>query len=315
MPEEHRPNRLAAWAERTLDHPTFETVIVPALADLEHECAAADGSGWRRRVVYWRAYWGLMKAVALCCLVGGLKDVRRTAPAVTTRMLCVMPMVVAILIAPVASWIFGFGMEYGLASGLTLLLLQLPVPVLLAIPVSFFVSVALHRELTNRLASTAIAGSIVCSALVFVLVMEVVPALNTISRVYFVETVRSTHPSVNLRRGLSEMSVRDLNEQIANPPSVRQGRAARTNRQERFAFVALVPILGFLGLTLAGRWQSRALTVLAAVGVFTLYGASLGAPRELVARGSPAPVWTANAVLLGLAILILMVRSKRDAAT
>ena len=173
---------------------------------------------------------------------------------------------------------------------------------------------ALHRELTNRLASTAIAGSIVCSALVFVLVMEVVPALNTVSRLYFIETLQRAHPSANMQPGLSEMHIGDLNLQIANPPSVRQGRAARVARQERFAFVALVPVLGLLGLALAGRWQSRALTVLAAVGVFVLYGASLGAVRELVTRGSPAPVWTANAVLLGLAIWVLMVRMRSRAA-
>jgi hypothetical protein len=52
-----------------LDRSTFEGVIVPALADLEHECDAADGDRWKRRLVYWRAYWGLVKAVALCWLV------------------------------------------------------------------------------------------------------------------------------------------------------------------------------------------------------------------------------------------------------
>ncbi len=314
MPEEHRPNRLVAWAERTLDRSTFETVIVPALADLEHECAATDGSEWTRRVVYWRAYWGLIKAVALCLLLGGLRDVRRTGPAVAARMFCIMPLVIAILLAPIASWIYGFGLTYGFTSGITALMFQLPVNVLLAIPVSFFLSLAFHREFTNRLVSTAIAGSIVCSALVFVLVMEIVPALNATSRVYVIETLQRTHPSANLQPGLSEMRMRDLNARIANPPSVRQGRAARVQRQERFAFVALVPILGLLGLAFAGRWHSRALTVLAAVGVFVLYGTSLGAVRELLTHGSPAPVWTANAVLLGLAIWVLKVRSKRGAA-
>ena len=44
MSEQRWPNRLVVWAERTLDRSTFDRVIVPALADLEHECAAADGS-------------------------------------------------------------------------------------------------------------------------------------------------------------------------------------------------------------------------------------------------------------------------------
>jgi lipopolysaccharide export LptBFGC system permease protein LptF len=174
--------------------------------------------------------------------------------------------------------------------------------------VSFFLSLAFHREFTTRLVSTAIAGSIVCSALVFVLVMEVVPALNTISRVRVFQTLRTTHPSANLQPGLSEMRLGALNDRIANPASVRQGSAAHAHRQERFAFVALIPVVGLLGLALAGRWQSRAVTVVAAVGVFTLYGASLGLARELVTRGSPAPVWTANAVLLGLGIWTLRVR-------
>jgi hypothetical protein len=312
MTERPVAKQLMRFAQRALDRATFEAVIVPALADFEHELAMAQETVWRRQLVYLRAGWGLLKAVALCSMIGGLRNVRSTGPAVAVRMLRIMPLVVAILIVPMVPWTYGFGVEYGLAAGVTALILYLPANVLLAIPVSFFVSLAIHRELTNRLVSSAIAGSIVCSALVFALVMEVVPPLNTVSRVHFIETIQGTHPSATLQPGLSEMRLGALNEQIANPPSVRQAEVARVHRQERFAFVALIPVLGLLGLALAGRWQSRALTVVAAVGVFTLYGTWLTIAPELIGRrgSSATAVWMANAFLLALAIWALKVRAR-----
>ena len=154
-----------------------------------------------------------------------------------------------------------------------------------------------------------------CGALVLVLLMAVVPRVNTEYRTFVISTIQTTHPSANLRPGLSEMTWRMLSEQIANPPSVRQGARARAHRQERFAFVALIPVLCLLGLAFAGLWQSRALTVLAAIGVFTLYGVWLSVAPQLIERRSPVPAapWAANAVLLGLAIWILRVRRSRAA--
>ena len=64
---EHRPgSRLRRFAERTFERPTLERVVFPALADLQHECREDAGvSRWVRL----RAYWGLLKTVALCLLI------------------------------------------------------------------------------------------------------------------------------------------------------------------------------------------------------------------------------------------------------
>ena len=307
--------RVAAWAERMLDRSTFECVVVPALADLEHECAAAGGSRWTQRLVCWRASWGLLKAIAVCCVLGTLRDVRGTGPVVVGRMLRILPSLVLFLTLPTSPWLYGFAMQYGVAAGLAATALSLPANVLMAIPVCFFLALAFHRELTQRLVSTTVAGGLVFGAVVFVLLMDVVPRVNTEYRTFVISTIQTTHPSANLRPGLSEMTGRMLSEQIANPPSVRQGALARAHRQERFAFVALIPVLGLLGLAFAGLWQSRALTLLAAIGVFTLYGVWLSVAPALMARRSPVPAapWAANVVLLGLAMWMLRVRRSRAA--
>jgi hypothetical protein len=254
-----------------------------------------------------------VKAIAVCCVFGGLRDVRATGPVIVGRMLRILPALVALLMLPISPWLYGFAMQYGVAAGVAATALSLPANVLLAIPVCFFLALAYHRELTQRLVSTAVVGGIACGALVLVLLMDVVPRVNTEYRVFVMSTIQTTHPSANLRPGLSEMTWRMLSEQIANPSSVGQGARARAHRQERFAFVALIPVLGMLGLAFAGLWQSRALTLLAAIGVFTLYGVWLSVAPELIARRPPVPAapWAANVVLLGLAIWILKMRRSR----
>jgi hypothetical protein len=57
---------LRRFAERTFDRSTVETVILPALADLQHECASTH-AGWLRRFrTSLRAYWELWKTIGIC---------------------------------------------------------------------------------------------------------------------------------------------------------------------------------------------------------------------------------------------------------
>jgi hypothetical protein len=68
---------------------------------------------------------------------------------------------------------------------------------------------------------------------------------------------RAGEPAPTVRRGLTEMTLPMLNNHIAHAPSARKETRAREHRAQRFAFVAFVPILGLVGLGLAGRWRSR----------------------------------------------------------
>jgi hypothetical protein len=63
-----------SFAEQIFDRVTLERVILPALADLQHECEAAAGSPSAVRRIRWRAYWSVWRTVALCLLRDTVRD-------------------------------------------------------------------------------------------------------------------------------------------------------------------------------------------------------------------------------------------------
>jgi hypothetical protein len=65
--------RLRRFAERTFDRATLDRVILPAIADLQHECADEASA---TRLVRLRAYWGLWKTLAVCLLTVWSRDGR-----------------------------------------------------------------------------------------------------------------------------------------------------------------------------------------------------------------------------------------------
>ena len=149
----------------------------------------------------------------------------------------------------------------------------------------------------------------------FVLLMAVAPGTNQAYRTRVLAALQSDlndGPPVPPRKGLSEMTLPELNDYIRNPPSTRQAELARAHRQERFAFVASVFVLGLLGLAIAGRWQSMAGTLGVALAVVIVYDVCFGFGGRLDNYGYAAAyaTWTANGTFLVIGLRLL--RSRQD---
>ena len=318
--ERGRGARLRDFAERTFDRATIDRVILPALADLQHECATATGSAWSQRLTRWRAYWSVWKAIGVCLLHDTVRDSHGTQRRLGVRMLVFLPVLVALLLIPTCGWLISFGATHGVASAFTAGFLLAPATFLLALPAAFLFAVSLHRSTPEQPSPVpaVITGSIYCTAIVLLLLMVVVPWTNQAYRSFVFETFQRDTPDetrpLHLSKGLAEMTWRELNDQIAHPPSVRQGAVARAHRNERLAFVGVVPVLGLLGLALSNVWRSRAVTLTAALVVLIAYGLcfSLGADRY--GQSSLYGPWTANGLFFVLAVRFLRARSARRLA-
>ncbi len=237
--------RLRRFAERTFDRTTLENVMLPALADLQHECSVAQPTRHQQWLTYLRAYWGLWKTIGLCVIGDAIRDRDGIAASLGGRTIVFLPILVTVLMMPSASWVLSFGSQHGARSALTVWGFLMPASVLVALPAAFFFAIAMYRVRADmpstRLVPSAIVGSIVCAAVVFALMMFVVPTTNQAFRTFVFETFQpalTNAPRVPLRKGFAEMTWPELNDHIQHAPSSRQAELALAHRQQRFAFVA-----------------------------------------------------------------------------
>jgi len=311
--------RLRRFAECTFDRTTLEKVLLPALADLRHECSVPQPTQHQQWRTYLRAYWGLWKTIVVCAVGDVVYNRDGIASSLGTRTGVFLVIVVAVLAAPTVWWMVSFGSTYGAATALSAGALLLPSNVLVALPVAFFFALAVSRGAidrpSTRLLPNAAAGTLTCAVVVFVLLMFVAPTTNQEyrTRVFTAFQADLTDgPRIPLRKGLTEMTLPELNAHIREAPSSRQAELARAHRQERFAFVATVFVLGLLGLALAGRWRSRLGTFAAALSVLVLYGVCFGLGAGVNTYGYPAAygTWTATGAFFVIALRLL--RSRRE---
>jgi hypothetical protein len=152
---------LRRFAERTFDPETLDRVLLPAIADLQHECG--DGSAsWISRV---RAYWGLWKTIALCVLRDAASAARPTVASVTTRTAVIFPIVMAA--AMIAA--FDSAVERALTP-VQFVLAMTPQMIAIALPVAYFFAVVLEPASNpRRLLPAIFATSVVCTLLMLTL--------------------------------------------------------------------------------------------------------------------------------------------------
>ncbi len=312
--------RLRRFAERTFDRETLDRVILPALADLQHESSAAESGRLWRQLTSLRAYWGIWKTIGWCLVGDAVRDREGTTASLGRRTIVFLPMLVAVLMAPSAWWMFGFASKHGARPALTAGAFLIPASLLVALPAAFFLAVAMYRaradQPSTRLLPSALAGSVACAVVVLALLMVVVPASNQAFRSLVFQTFNLSLPDAPrgpLRKGLPEMTWLELNEHIRHAPSNRQADLARAHRQQRFAFVGSVFVLGLLGLGVAGRWRSRVVTLGAALALLAVYGVCFGLGAGLNNGGYPSTygVWTANGAFFVIGLRLL--RSRREA--
>ena len=167
-----RGARLRGFAERTFDRETLERVILPAIADLQHECGAADAASLAQRMVVLRAYWGLWKTIGMCVIGDVAHNRDGIASSLGVRTFVFLVIVLAALMTSYASWMVAFASKYGAAAALTAGAYLLPSNILVALPVAFFFALAMFRARADipsaRLLSNAAVGTLACAVVVFV---------------------------------------------------------------------------------------------------------------------------------------------------
>jgi Lipopolysaccharide export system permease LptF/LptG len=315
-PECLRGRMLLRFAERVFDLETVERVLLPAFADLQHECENGAPHVQSRRLVQLRAYWGVWKTLGVCAVGDVVHNRDGIRSSLGTRTVVFLVIVVAVLMAPSVSWMISFGSTYGAAAALAAGALLLPSNMLVALPVAFFFALAMFRAPdvpTARLLPSAAAGTLACAVIVLALLMVVAPTTNQAYRTRVFAAIHSDltdGPPGPLLKGLADMTLPELNAHIRDASSSRQAELARAHRHERFAFVATVFVLGLLGFALAGRWRSRVATRVVALSVIVFHGVCFGYGTVLDSRDYPAAygTWTANGAFLVIGLLLLRAR-------
>ena len=313
MSERLRGGRLIRFAERMFDRHTVEHVVAPALTDVQHECADA-GTGLARVAICARAYWGVLKAIALCLLRDVVTDRHRAGRRLVGQMLAFLFVFICLLSIPELRFTMLLKAEFGARTAAEARLLSLPSTIVLVLPAAMFFTLVFQRERRDAsrpsLVPTIGTAILACTIAVFALMMFAAPEANQAFRslVHAAFMKASHEPIRDLPRGLNEMTLPMLNDYIAQPISQRERTLARNHLQRRFAFVALVPVFGLLGLSLMDRWRSRLMTLGAALAIFFLYAMCLNLGADRYGNTSLYGPWTANVLFFVLAVRLLRTR-------
>jgi lipopolysaccharide export system permease LptF/LptG-like protein len=304
---------LLRFAENTLHPVTVDRVVLPALADLQHECAAEGASVYTRV----RAYGGVLKALAICVAGDAVRDRDCHLAPLAVRLLAALAILVLLLTLPAAANIVRFGESFGVGAAITLYLLLTPSSIPLALPCALFFALALHRlsgsQPAGRMMPAVVAAVLVSAIVMTALVTVLMPIGNRAWRNYIASQFRSQGHSVTLGVGLSDMTWSDLNDRIRHPASVRAEVEARAHRQDRIAMVLSVFVLAPLGVSLAGRWRSRLGTLTAAVALLALYSFCFTHGWNNSGRFPALWAWSANAAFFVLGVGLIVARVPRAA--
>ena len=307
--------RLIAFAERLFDRLTLDRVVIPAIADLQHECLRAPTASLSHRVIRCRAHWGVLRTIALCALRDVATDRRGASRSITSRMLLLLPLFVLLGALPGSGWLWSFGVAHGAGVAVEAGLLLLLPSLVLALPVAFYFAVALQRRASGMDRLSVVALSILWAAVMSALMLAIVPETNQSYRMLLFEAFQRDDASVprarHLPKGLTEMTLTELNDEIANPPSPAREALARHHRQERFAYIAAVPLMGLVALVLARRRGDRKAAIVADILLLGIYFASFNVD---VLRNPGVDIyraWTANVVLaiIGLGLGLIPARA------
>jgi hypothetical protein len=309
-------SRLQAIAERAFDRVTLGRVILPAIADLQHECSSASGRALSRRLICWRAYWSVWKTLGICLVLDGVHDPHGVSGTIARRTVACLVGLVPVLVVPgLIEMIVSSEWRFTFAEALKATVLLLPQALLACLPAAFFFSLVLYRKDERPSGATVvpslIAGTLVCVMLVGVLSALVVPRANQAYRSLVFETLAHRDREYALplppkpAPGVSEMTWWELREQMSHAPDSTTQMRARARLQECLAFVALVPVLALLGYGLSNRGSSRRAMFAVALALQTLYFACFSLGLTSFAKPYVPGPWIVNLAFLILALLVL----------
>ena len=314
------------------DPETLERVLRPAVADLQHECDTLDeganaASGVRSRsrlAIRVRGYLGTGKTLAICFAGEAVRFRGGHALSLGTRTLLFVFLLLVLETARSATWFLALAGDHGAWPAIKATLLLVPSTLTIVLPAAFFLAVALFRTKGTRMPTlipSAAAGGVACAATLFIGIMFVVPPINQSFRTFMFNTLQPPEPNVPARafsKGLTELTWSELNAHIRSPASGRQEELARAHRQLRFALIGSPFVMALLGLGMAGRWRSRAATIVASLALLVLYVWSLILASSLDRSAYPSiyGTWTANVAFAVVGLRLLRSRKEwRDDAT
>jgi hypothetical protein len=295
-------------AQSILHRDTYERVVLPAIADLQHECVETPS-----RLVRMRAFWGVLKTLALCIAGDAVRDRDRHTAALTSRLVVILAILVVLLTLPVVSSLVSLGQRLGPRVALIESVLLTPSNLAVALPCALFLALALHRRAVSepiaRLLPTAAVVGTVAAAIMVAMVTAIVPIANQNWQRFIRAELQTQEVTVSLTRGVAEMTWWQLGDHIRHAPSRRAEELARGHRQGRSHMVASVFVLAMLGLGLAGRWRSRAATVAAAIALLGLYVFCFTRGWNNGGRPLAFWVWSANVTFFVLGVGLIRSRS------
>ena len=294
---------LRRLAERVYERDRLERVVLPALADLQHECG--DGASF---VVRLRAYWGVWKAMAICTLADGCHRARPTCGNVAKRMAVIIPLVMCAVVLPSLNTAFD-----GRNSPTVVLLTLSPQAFAAALLVAYFFAVTLEQGPTSprRLLPAICAMSAACTLVMLILTMTIVPRANQVFRSSLAERLTALGRASALPPpGPAEWTFSDLLERAAGASPTDQARA-RKQLSTRLATATLPIMLGFLALGISG--YSRKIALFSGVWVLVLYFAALRAAAPSSYRApSIESVWLVNSVFTLAGLWLAWIRPRPD---
>ena len=294
--------------------------MLPALADLQHECAATSGRALRQRFICWRAYWSVWKTLGVCLVADIVRDPHGVGRTIGRRTLQCLAALILVPFVPVVPHFFSPQSRFTVGEALTAAVLLLPPAVLGCLPAAFFFALALYldedRPRGAPIIPSLVAGTLACMLVVGFLAVIVVPPANQEIRMLEFGTLERRATDYALpapsppAKGVSEMTWWELNAQIANPTSDRAESLARARRREHLAFVGLVPVLALLGYALSNRGRSRAATFGIALTLQTACYVCFSLGASNVAKPYLYGPWTVNAALSCLGLWLLRTPSR-----
>jgi hypothetical protein len=289
---------LKRWADRVFDKKTLDTVVLPALADLQHECAEARGSSIARSFTCARAYVGVWRAILFTAAGLAISETLRTSWTLALRLAFALAIFTGALVwSPFADSLPGLAGRVTTPQLINFALLLLPQALALALPCAFVVALATARQRTRptgRMLLGATGSSLVCGVGVLVLTTIVVPWSNQAYRVAIYDVLRANDQvlSVTIPKGLAEMTLGELWEIERHPASARQAFAARVHIQQRMMLCLSPLMLGLFSGVLLAPLRSRLLAVAGSLAlVFAFSLTTVTGNRLADLTGVAAAVW------------------------
>jgi hypothetical protein len=283
--------RLRRFAARALDAQTYERVVLPAIADVRHEC-----DGRESLLVCLRAHWGLWKTLAVCLLIESGRVARPTVRGVGARMSVIFPIVGGIVLIP--PLVNGSTIPLGWAQHL---LLSMPQAAGFALLVAYYFALVLEPESVppRRLLPAVFAMSLACTLGMTVLTMSVVPRATTAYCDSIAAQLRAARPGEPAARPTfgreQEWTLTDLVRKSIDGGSPPETALARRTLSNRLVIATMPIMIGFVGLAISG--YSMRVGLFNGVWVLILYIAVGRAfARSSLAEPPVETVWLINAL-------------------